>query len=349
MDSSNMVLTLLDPRGTLNPLFCGPDYDIIQASAAQKPRRYEDLMPMPRMFGIPQIVDRWCPDWRWREARLAKGRTVRSHRGGDPKVYRDIVPYLVAKDQHPTGGYDATIDLTARWPELAWCANHWLADDQIRFYLEAMILADAPRDLLANILGVEVAHIVWFEDVFWDVRRHLGNTQRISLAVLQPARDRALTNQSHRDTMWKLLVSLCGFDYKEFMQYTHPFREIPEELQDRVRRIVAQNNWLQAVLLSIGRTPNRYTDESVHTALAVTEKARADRKAGEGAKSDGLLATKEFQEAKDSLGMAKLDLKFTGVEPNDYMDVATAFNNRVRSGQYLQFEKPALVGAAHDD
>jgi hypothetical protein len=346
MATSELVLTLIDPRSTLDPLFCGPEYDI--ESSGQKPRRYEDLLPMPRMKGVPQVVDRWNPAWRWYEACLAKGRVETSHRGGDPIVYRDLAPYLAAKDAQPKGNYAAELDLNTKWPELVWAERHWMANGQIRFYLEAMVLAGAPRDLLANILGVEEAHIVWFERAFWDIRPYLSNPDRITLSVLLPAKDRAGA-ATHKDAMWKLLVGLAGFDYKEFMSITHPYKPLPEPLEERLRVAMTQHAMMQVAAQAFGRSVNRYTDEMSHTAYDMHERHRQVRGATGGVKASGYLDTKEFKEATDALGMAKLDLKFTGVEPNDYMDVSTAFNNRVRSGQYLQYEKPVTVGAEHDN
>ena len=346
MASQDIVLTRLDPNGKLDPLFCGPHYDVEFAGKAL-PRRIEDLHPLPRMQGQPQQVDRWVPCWRWNEAMLAKGRPEYSHRGGDASVHRDLVPFLHAQDKN--SNYMTELDINARWPELTWARRHWLnPKSQIRHYIEAMVLAGAPRSLLANILDVEEAHIVWFEKAFWDIRPYLSCRDRIVLSVVRPAIDQ-IGNGDRSDSVWKLLVAACDFNYQDFMGFTHPTKAIPAHVEDKLRVALRNETLTQAFAMAHGRPVGRRTDEIILTAFDMFEKHRQVDAATGGVKKGGVLETKEFKEAMDSLGMAKLDLKFTGVEPNDYMDVSTAFNNRVRSGQYLQYEKPVMVGAADDN
>jgi hypothetical protein len=101
---------------------------------------------------------------------------------------------------------------------LGHCAPHGLREaydlrsrhPRLAAALEAAILAEITCAEIANLFGVSVDGVNWYEIAFFDVRDRLAHTGFIVLEVIERARERQPKNWS--DYGWKLVAYQAGAD-----------------------------------------------------------------------------------------------------------------------------------------
>jgi hypothetical protein len=179
------------------------------------------------------------PDWRWmRACALAEG-TERPVRGRDDEVVKAACKFrrLLLRCQTDADKL-AALDAAPQLYDAYEIYSSSDSPEQVRWELEARILAREPRADIERKLGVDAATLDIYQEVFFDVDDRLDAPSLITHVVIGRALHAGGLAEREHDCLWKLFGYWCGpialdaFVYK----FGKPRRvESAEGLRDALR------------------------------------------------------------------------------------------------------------------
>jgi hypothetical protein len=199
------------------------------------------------------------PDWRFqRVLDVVRHRTKQFNRQQDDDLTRAGYDFVAAMDKVKTEGqYD---DLFLANVGLMFAYNMYMDADaaDIRFVIEARILARQSDEKIANKLGTCPETIFWFEKMFFNVRGRLGKRDWIVNTVLKPQLD---GGASRYDPIIKQVAYLAGPVALENALYGFSIADRPKDpaqlpaYYDRVQQAGLRR---RATIEAFGMEVNRY-------------------------------------------------------------------------------------------
>lgn len=152
-------------------------------------------------------------NWRWLRAQLAADGSLPLSRKRDDKWVVRATRFKRAFDLC-NDKFDHAL-LEDQDPEVYWARSIFLAAEDIncpvRYAIEALLLADAPLEAIANRASTEVGVIEAYEALFYNVldARRKGQRDWLMNKAIGPAVHRGLTAREY-DLLWKLLAIQGG-------------------------------------------------------------------------------------------------------------------------------------------
>lgn len=151
---------------------------------------------------------RRAPNWRWlRAVQIDAGgrRPARAFDGPSGFEWIRRAVRLKRRFEQASNRPDAIYSLLARDSDMFWAHSLWSEDKApTRWGIEARILAGESDEEIADRVGTTPSIIAAYNNVFFDVREKLHNTDYISNVVMADAVTRGLQERQY-DLLWKLL------------------------------------------------------------------------------------------------------------------------------------------------
>lgn len=122
-----------------------------------------------------------------------------------------------------------------------------------RYFIEALVMADVGSQDIGDSSGHTARVISCYEQLFFDVRRHLDKNLFIMGNVLGPMFNTAIGNDY--DHLWKAVGYYCGPDALKSLWTLGP---IPDESYTKLASILRNRLITQATSASFARQPNSY-------------------------------------------------------------------------------------------
>jgi hypothetical protein len=155
------------------------------------------------------------PHWRWaRACEIDAGGQKTTRRLDGPEGFTWIRRALRTKRrvERAAGRQDALYNVMLRDPDMFWAYSIWSEDkNQMRWALEARVLAGETDEAIAEKMGTEVGVVEAYINVFFDVREKLNRPDYIQGVILADAVTRGLSER-HYDLLWKM-IGLQGGEY----------------------------------------------------------------------------------------------------------------------------------------
>ena len=148
------------------------------------------------------------PDWRWLRAQWLRNSGKYAKKSREDAETLLIKRYLTSKNAcHNEMQLER---LMYKMPGLYHAEQFYGREDlDIRWEVEARLLAREPIESIANKLGVETEVIFWYERAFYNVIEKLDNRSYISNVAMGRSIHRGLYERDY-DLLWKMLGYACG-------------------------------------------------------------------------------------------------------------------------------------------
>lgn len=160
------------------------------------------------MFQAVRDNPRRAPNWRWlRAVEIDSGgpRASRAIDGADGFEWIRRAIRLKRRFEQANNRPAAIYALLQRDRDLFWAHSIWAEDKApTRWGIEARVLAGETNEEIAAKVGTSPAVIAAYEQVFFDVREKLQNTDYITNVVMADAVTRGLQERQY-DLLWKML------------------------------------------------------------------------------------------------------------------------------------------------
>lgn len=165
------------------------------------------IIPIPERGQLDEVQQRarqlrslFDPAWRYSRSRSLKTDGIVHFRSSEDPWVAALTSFL----NHYEGADTAALDeLERRSPDIYWAFNlHNMEARGPRYHLEAMILTGKPIDETADYLGLPDAVVLAYEQLFFDLRRHLSRREAIRTYISARARARGLRDLDP-DPFWK--------------------------------------------------------------------------------------------------------------------------------------------------
>ena len=136
---------------------------------------------------------------------------------------------------------------------------HSRTDLGFRWYIEAAIMASIDAEVIAEDLGLPVAVIETYEDLFFDVRPRLTQKDYVVSMIFFPAY-RAGIHGRDFDTLWKMMAYNGSFDVvRDFNSNGELSQDTRTWIDTATRAKLAKNAFLAAQVV----TPNQYNSTEI--------------------------------------------------------------------------------------
>lgn len=153
------------------------------------------------------------PHWRWaRACEIDAGGHKPTRRLDGEEGFKWIRRALRTKRriERAAGRQEMLYAAMIRDPEMFWAHTIWSEDkNQVRWAIEARVLADEPDEVIAEKLGSEPGIINAYINVFFDVRGKLRHMDYVQTVIMGDAVTRGLTER-HYDLLWKMMALQGG-------------------------------------------------------------------------------------------------------------------------------------------
>lgn len=172
------------------------------------------IIPVPERGDLDQVRQQaraLCalldPEWRYTRARSMKTDGVVRFRSSEDPWVVDLTSFLNRYEIADTAALDR---LERRHPDIFWAFNiHSMESRGPRYHLEAMVLTGKPVDEIAAYLALPDAVVLAYEQLFFDLRRHLASREGIRTYISARARARGLRDMDP-DPFWKRIALAEG-------------------------------------------------------------------------------------------------------------------------------------------
>lgn len=196
------------------------------------------------------------PSWRWQLVEeLFRARKRVPHRFKQDAWLKDGCRFWNAfqKASESESRILSLMNVDAEFPSVSSAYTIYTGLGLERYFIEALIMADVPPQEIADHSGHTPRVVDCYEQLFFDVRRHLSKNVFIMGTVLGPLFH--TTTGNDYDHLWKAVGYYCGPDALQALWTLGP---IPDESYAKLTGILRNRLVTQATAASFARQPNSF-------------------------------------------------------------------------------------------
>jgi hypothetical protein len=287
---------------------------------AQVGRR--DIVPLPDQTDLEEVRLKAAslralldPEWRYTRSRSLNTEGVVHFRSSEDPWVAQFVSFL---RRYGEATPQTMGDVEYQFPDIHWAFRVYSMEIRgPRYHLEAMTLTGLPVDEIAEYLGLPMAVVLAYEQLFFDLRRHVERPEAIRTYIAAKARARGMRDMDP-DPFWKR-VALSEGETMLFSLWNDGVME--EGDRKRIDALIesdSRRNTLEAMRVRHINSANAHEIVEEYIALCRNEidrrKVEADLGAAAGGEQEfvaGLFHAVQFSIAPVGKGSEKAYVELT--------------------------------------